>query len=271
MSRESFPRKIDLSSDSCNWRSVVKLSLRDSNFPSRPPSVDDEGRSLVSQMVADFSSSSLDARRVHLEKRWSGRLLGSDLCDGRAARRLVIEPPVINQVAFLPERQAAVGAAPRFLVRVDQSVTLELVLDAKTAAADVTGVRFLAGVLGDVQRERWPRAECLAALAALIREDVGVRAIVHEQGGLLLERFAAHVAHVRPLARVNASVILDVSPRREHAAAQVARHVLDAVVCFAQMSRQALIHAEPLAAQVTREHPLARVDPYVPVERVRRI
>jgi len=183
----------------------------------------------------------------------------------------VIELPVIDQVAFLSERQAAVGATPRFLVGVDQSVTLELVLDPETAAAHVAGVRLLTGVLGDVQRERRPRAERLAAMAALEREHVGVRAIVHEEGGLLLERFAAHVAHVRPLARVNPPMVLDVSPRGEHAAAQIARHVLDAVVRLAEVPRQALIHAESLAAQVAREHPLARVDPYVPVERVRRI
>jgi len=183
----------------------------------------------------------------------------------------VIELPVIDQVAFLSERQAAVGATPRFLVRVNESVTLELVLDPETAAAYVASVRFLAGVLRDVQREWRPRAERLAAVAAFEWEHVGVRAIVHEERGLLLERFAAHVTHVRPLTRVNSPMVLDVSSRGEHAAAQIARHVLDAVVRLAEVPRQALIHAESFATQVAREHPLARVDSYVPIERIRRI
>ena len=72
-----------------------------------------------------------------------------------------------------------------------------------------------------------------------------MRTIMHEQGSLLLECFAADVADVRSLAGMNASVILDVAPRREHAAAQIAWYVLDASVSVFQMSCQTLIHAEP--------------------------
>lgn len=127
-------------------------------------------------------------------------------------------------------------------------MSLQLVLNAEATAAHVARVRLLAGVLGDVQHQRRPRAESLAAVAALEREHVRVRAIVHEQGGLLLERFATDIADVRPLARVNPPVILDVPPRREHAAAQIARYVLDAGVGLLQVPRQTLIHAESLAA-----------------------
>lgn len=118
----------------------------------------------------------------------------------------------------------------------DQLVALQLVLDAEATATDIARMRLLAGVLGDVQHQRRPRAEGLAAVAALERKYVCVRAIVHEQGGLLLERFSADVADVRPFARVNASVILDVAPRGEHAAAQIAWHILDASVSFLQVS-----------------------------------
>lgn len=142
----------------------------------------------------------------------------------------------------------------------DQSVPLQLVLDAEAAAAHVARVRLLAGVLGDVQHQRRPRAEGLVAVAALEREHVRVRAIVHEQGGLLLERFATDVADVRPLARVGAPMVLDVASRREHAAAQVARYVLNAGMSLLQVPRQTLVHAESLAAQVAGEQPLARVD-----------
>jgi len=153
----------------------------------------------------------------------------------------------------------------------DQAVQFQLVFEAEAMAAHVARVRLLAGVLGNVQHQRRARAEGLVAIAAFEREHVRVRAIVHEQGGLLLERFAADVADVRPLACMDAPVVFDVAPRREHAAAQVARYVLDASVSLFQVSRQTLMHAESLAAQVASKQPLARVDTQMPVKSVRRI
>lgn len=153
----------------------------------------------------------------------------------------------------------------------DQSMPLELVFDTEATAAHVAGVRFFAGMLGNVYHQWRPRAKELPAVTALERKHVRVRAIVCEQRRLLLERLAAYVAHVWSLAGVYAPVILDVAPRREHATTEVARYILDTGVSLPQMPRQALIYAEALAAQVAGEESLACMYAYVPVEGIRRI
>lgn len=130
----------------------------------------------------------------------------------------------------------------------DQTMSLQFVLDTEATAAHITGVRLFAGMFGNMNHQRRSRAKGLPAIAALEREHVRVCTIVHEQGGLLLECFTAYVANIWPLAGMNASVILDIAPRREHTAAQIAWYFLDAGVGLFQMSGQTLIYAEPFAA-----------------------
>lgn len=153
----------------------------------------------------------------------------------------------------------------------DQTVPFQFVLDAKAAAAHVAGVWLLAGVLGQVQREGRPRAKLLIAVVALVREHVRVRSIVNEQRRPLLERFPADVAHVGTFASMDSPVILDAALRRERPAANVAGVVLYPGVGVSQVSRQTLVHAELLAAEVASVRSFTRVYPYVPRERVRRV
>lgn len=176
---------------------------------------------------------------------------------------------MINEVSLLTEGQTAVCALPGFLVEVYETVALQFVLYAESTIADVASVRLLAGVLGHVDDEGRSRAETLVAVAALEREEIRVRSIVNEERGFLLESLAADVADERTLARVYAPMILDVPLRREHSAANVAGKFFYAGVSLAKMTSQALVDAKLLAAQVTSERPLARVDSHVPGEGVR--
>jgi hypothetical protein len=176
----------------------------------------------------------------------------------------VIRLGVVPQVPLLPETEPAHGAHPRLLVGMYESVPLQFILDTEAPAANITFIGFLAGVARDVQQEGRLGAEPLVAVAALERKVVLVRPLVDKKRSFLLERFAAQVAHVGPLVRVDPAVLLDVAPRREHAAAQVAREFFDALVRLAQVAHQPLRHAELLAAQIAHVGPLPRVDPHVP-------
>lgn len=61
-----------------------------------------------------------------------------------------------------------------------------------------------------------------SALAAAVRFDAGVAALVHQQRAALSEALPAGLADERPLAAVHGAVHLQVSGLREAAAAQVA-------------------------------------------------
>lgn len=164
------------------------------------------------------------------------------------------------QVTLLSEGRAAGRAdvrSPFIIVRAP--MTRQASPGAETLVADVAGVRLAAGVYGNVLVELLPSSEATIAQVAAMRQELRVVEPVHVQGGLLLERAAADLAHVGPLAGVSAPVLVPRRPRRQTTPAHVAREVLRALVDVSQVPVEAGSRAEALLAHGTDVGPRVRV------------
>lgn len=160
----------------------------------------------------------------------------------------MIEPYMVPQISLLSERQSALHANERLLIRMYQPMPFQLILYPKAPSAHITRIRFFPRMPRNMYHQWRFRPETLTAVAALERKRVRMRSIVHEERGFLFKRFSTQITNVRTFIGVNPAVFDNVASCCEHSPAEVAFEVFDALVSFFQMAHQPLGDAELFSA-----------------------
>ena len=160
---------------------------------------------------------------------------------------------VTFQISFLTERKAARQAQKRFLLRMHQFMTSQIVFHAETFSALVAKVFFFTRVSRDVTQQLLPPSKPSRTVRARVRKGIRVSFPVDVQGCFRFERFTASRANERSLPRVYPPVIFSRGFQSELSTAYVALVFFYTLVNVFEVIGKSRGMTELFTANVARE------------------